>query len=235
MSAATWAPVYKLVKGDGMGGFLSPPGHWSHRWHVEEYATARSRNPVGTYSLEYVFDPGLHTPETLRARVQKIMDGSALVCSELWLRSVYTHFRRCYSPDGIDTRTENAVTGSGLATQYIIEAGLDRDATPERRAEVRSAAATRAAARLAAMPADWHLAVMWVRRFFPDHEPRLDLITDPRGTTGPCVKCGRQVQYEPRVDALATVSTSHRSRTVGAWAEAAVCTDGTAHNLEVSA
>jgi hypothetical protein len=52
-----------------------------------------------------------------------------------------------------------------------------------------------------------HLAVLCIREYFPDHEPRLDLIADPGKGYGsyPCAKCGEQVQYEARFDALAFV------------------------------
>jgi hypothetical protein len=57
------------------------------------------------------------------------------------------------------------------------------------------------------LPAERHLAVLCIREYFPDHEPRLDLIADPGKGYGsyPCVKCGERVQYEARFDALAFV------------------------------
>ncbi len=59
------------------------------------------------------------------------------------------------------------------------------------------------------LPPERHLAVLCVREYFPDHQPRLDLITDPGKGYGswPCTKCGAKVQYEARIDAHAVYDT----------------------------
>jgi hypothetical protein len=51
-------------------------------------------------------------------------------------------------------------------------------------------------------PATRHLGCLMVKEFFPDHEPRVDLISgEVRGYGSyPCVHCGKRVQYEPRID-----------------------------------
>lgn len=51
-------------------------------------------------------------------------------------------------------------------------------------------------------PADRHLGYLMVKRYFPDHEPDIDLIRDPGKGYGsyPCTKCGQRVQYEAKVD-----------------------------------
>lgn len=56
-----------------------------------------------------------------------------------------------------------------------------------------------------ALPVDRHAAVAFVRRFFPDHEARTDLIADASYCYGAyaCVKCGKSVQYSARLDAYA--------------------------------
>lgn len=53
-------------------------------------------------------------------------------------------------------------------------------------------------------PDDWHAGAVAVRRYFPEHVTRADLIRDPGRGYGsyPCVHCGERVQYEARVDAL---------------------------------
>lgn len=57
-------------------------------------------------------------------------------------------------------------------------------------------------------PADRHLAVMYIREYFPDHEPRTDLIANPGKGYGswPCLKCGQRVQYEAKFDAYAIMT-----------------------------
>lgn len=54
-----------------------------------------------------------------------------------------------------------------------------------------------------------HLAVLTIRQYFPDHEPRLDLIESPGTGYGahPCTKCGATVQYEAKFDKRAKVDT----------------------------
>lgn len=56
----------------------------------------------------------------------------------------------------------------------------------------------------APLPDERHLGYLTVREYFPDHEPRHDLIEDPDKGYGswPCVKCGLSVQYEARYDAF---------------------------------
>lgn len=77
-----------------------------------------------------------------------------------------------------------------------------------------------------------HLAVLCIREYFPDHEPRLDLIGDPGQGYGahPCTKCGTRVQYEARLDKMAEVST----RMVGAmthWTRNPLCPEGGDHEV----
>lgn len=62
------------------------------------------------------------------------------------------------------------------------------------------------------MPASRHAAVRVIRRYFPDHEPRVDLIKNPGKGYGswPCIHCGQRVQYEARADALAVVVPGRR-------------------------
>lgn len=52
-------------------------------------------------------------------------------------------------------------------------------------------------------PPEHHLGYLHVKSWFPDHEPRLDLIADGKGWWGTreCVKCGARCQYEAKVDA----------------------------------
>lgn len=51
-------------------------------------------------------------------------------------------------------------------------------------------------------PAERHLGYLTVKEFFPDHEPRVDLIVGMFLGYGswPCVHCGKRVQYEARID-----------------------------------
>ncbi len=52
-------------------------------------------------------------------------------------------------------------------------------------------------------PDEWHAGYVFVRKYFPDHVIRVDLIRNPGKGYGawPCVNCGERVQYEARHDA----------------------------------
>jgi hypothetical protein len=54
-----------------------------------------------------------------------------------------------------------------------------------------------------------HAAYLLVKSYFPDAEPRLDLIADASGGYGsrPCTKCGTALQYEAKVDRFAEAIT----------------------------
>lgn len=82
-------------------------------------------------------------------------------------------------------------------------------------------------------PADWHAATVYVRKWFPDHEARTDLIVDPGKGYGsyPCDRCGKRVQYESRFDALTVVTTRSRPGGGTDWAYEADCIGGGKHEV----
>lgn len=59
-------------------------------------------------------------------------------------------------------------------------------------------------------PPENHRAHLLVKQYFPDAEPRLDLIADSSGGYGAktCAKCGTRLQYEAKVDAFAEPITA---------------------------
>lgn len=69
-----------------------------------------------------------------------------------------------------------------------------------------------------ALPATRHLGYLHVREYFPDHEPRTDLILGADGYGArPCVRCSQSVQYEASIDGWAPFNGP------------ALCTDGQPH------
>lgn len=76
-----------------------------------------------------------------------------------------------------------------------------------------------------------HLAVLCVREYFPDHEPRLDLIDNPGKGYGayPCTKCGERVQYEAKFDKLAKVTTRMDGTGMTHWTYETDCPKGGDH------
>lgn len=79
-----------------------------------------------------------------------------------------------------------------------------------------------------------HLAVLCIREYFPDHEPRLDLIADPGKGYGawPCTKCGERVQYEARLDKWAKVTTRMDGTGMTHWTRSGECSEGGDHTTD---
>lgn len=76
-----------------------------------------------------------------------------------------------------------------------------------------------------------HLAVLCIREYFPDHEPRLDLIENPGKGYGsyPCTKCGERVQYVAKFDKLTTVTTRIVLGEGTVWTYSTECSRGGDH------
>jgi hypothetical protein len=213
----TPAPVFRIVRtGKGMGGFLAPPGHPDHFYEMREYYPrgnrtvniGNRREADGYSSLSGVLeDERGEYPASIKRQAQRIMDDAELICSEAWVRSVYGYFRDSYSPDGTDRNVSNAISTSKLHCQcgadFYNRRGLDHHLADKETGfrfshyEIPKPL----------LPAERHLGYLCVRSYFPDHQPRTDLIADPGTGYGsyPCVKCGKRVQYEARQDAFAEV------------------------------
>lgn len=170
------APKYVFSNdGQGMGGFLCPPGHPNLHYTVKEYYGGRmKKEPDGLRSVESVADDD-SVPGPIRVHARRILKDAVLVESENWMREVYGYFRHMYSPDGVDRNVSN----------------LTNDPTDE-------------------LPPGRHAGYLTVREYFPDHEPRVDLVRGG-GKYGswPCCKCSQTVQYEPRIDAFAVFGKEH--------------------------
>lgn len=187
----------RIVEGSA-GSFLCPPGHPNHFHHIE---AGRRDDPDLFAGLDYALRPDSDdVPESIRARVQKMFDDAQLVCSEDWVRSIYAYFRNCYSPDGKDRNTSRALI---VGQPWYVDKGSRYD-TLNRSDEALAADDPRV------IPTH-HLAYLMVRSYFPDHEPRLDLIeTPPAWGQKPCIKCGTNLQYEAAVDGWAIPITDVR-------------------------
>jgi hypothetical protein len=84
----------------GMGGFLDPPGDVEHSYSFEE---GPAHNPRSMMSVRGVLNDGNDwIPEPVKARASALIEAHHGECTEEWVRSVYAHFRACYSHDGID-------------------------------------------------------------------------------------------------------------------------------------
>jgi hypothetical protein len=86
----------------------------------------------------------------------------------------------------------------------------------------------------AQMDPERHAAVACIRQYFPEHQPRLDLIENPTNCYGkfPCSKCGELVQYEGKFDKYAVVTTRMDGRGMTHWSYGLECTDGEPHDVK---
>lgn len=84
------------------------------------------------------------------------------------------------------------------------------------------------------LPAERHGAVAHIRKYFPDHKPRTDLIADPGKGYGswPCTKCGERVQYDETRDALCIVTTRLSGSGITMWNYEPNCAKGGAHTVD---
>lgn len=284
--------IYKIVSGKdgGAGSAFSPPNHHSHTYSLHEMSSNRWNAYVtGIMGLDYLDDPAANASPAIMAEWARIKEAANASISELWLRSVYAHFRNCYRPESgsanasdviiwkadrtvanhvraiLDARDitrggrslmgpvagyqvrlapdygtaylywltgEYAEDGNNPATLddapvFELLADVMRDAGYE--PEIQTTRVKIPGMPLPPrLPAERHSAVCYVRGYFPDHEPREDLITGVVSPNGPCEKCGNNVQYEGRNDSLCIVSTDLVG-TRYSWTYNPVCSDGGPH------
>lgn len=205
--------------GQGSGGFLCPPGHPNHEHVLEGFwsrdgkavnvgARRRGNGPDYIGSIDGALGDEAErngVPQHVRDQAARIMAAAQMTCSELWVRSVYGYFRGCYAPESGSRSVSHAIIAEGTCQcgEYCVTAaGLEKHLSEH---------GTYGHGALD-LPASRHLAYLAVREYFPDHEPRLDLIADPGSGYGSheCVKCGQRVQYEARKDALCVVASGSR-------------------------
>jgi len=245
-------PVFRIVRtGQGMGGFLCPPGHPNHVYEVRGYwprngravnvGTRNRGNGADSYgSLDSVLgsERGMY-PDAVVAQAQRIMDRAELTCSEDWVRSVYGYFRNSYSPDGVNRNVSDAVSTSGYTcacgehsySRGVLQLHINQVLKAMLRLRKRWTRALETAPagphHLVTLtpPPEHHLGYLLVREYFPDHKPRLDLIAGTGSGYGSreCAKCGKQVQYEAREDAWCEVLPGAR------WRVSADCPEGGRH------
>jgi hypothetical protein len=92
----------RIVKGNGMGGFLCPPTHPMYTQHVETDLKRRKENRGGT-SLEYAVKDDTLDDET-RAKAKAILDSwkaPPIDSEEIreWVLQVLGYFKGCYNLD----------------------------------------------------------------------------------------------------------------------------------------
>lgn len=198
-NGATW----RIVSGSA-GSFLEPPGSPLFDWEIIEGTTA---NPLSIMALTSVVDDETASwiPEPIRVAAKKLLDEATYRRSDLWERHVYSYFRGCYSPDGAERKADRLLIVGMDEPLYpghpLVESGQVK--LSEYPSLNKGPKVTADDPRI---KPEHHAAFLLVRRYFPDAEPRLDLIDlgsrNDYGTK-PCLKCGGTVQYEARFDAYA--------------------------------
>ncbi len=205
--------VYRLIRGSGMGGFLCPPGHPNLEYEVRGASSARKlmSDPHTMISVESAADDEA-VPAEIRRQAAELLENAKLVRSERWERNVYGYFRNTYSPDGTDRNLGRSLT---VGMKWYVDKGSEYESL-NRSDEVLRADDPR-------VVPESHMGYLLVKRYFPDAEPRLDLIADAQGGYGqkPCLKCGTALQYEARVDGFAEPITCHMA-----------CPKGGGHEVE---
>ena len=103
-----------VIKSGGQGGFLNPPTHPEHNWHVssvkrDDFSIALS----SAVKAEYIVD-------NVRQRAKEMLDeweqNKPALDSDIvqdWIHQVLGYFRNCYSKDGIDRKVNECLINKG--------------------------------------------------------------------------------------------------------------------------
>lgn len=162
----TMTYTFKLIKSEhGIGSFLDPPNSPQAQYEVVGwYSAHRTREPDCAMSLESALeDPDVS--EGMKRRIRKLYEDANMQPTEDWLKQVYSYFKNCYSPDGEDRNVSNCI---------IISPNVERDGQMGFGYKVGTFGRD---GWINERPsADTSLAVMLIRKFFPDHKPRTDLL-----------------------------------------------------------
>lgn len=135
--------TFYKINSQGMGAFLCPPGHPDHTHSLEGYESSRHRTAISSRRLSAALADGFDGQPEIRGQVQQIFDRADVRCDELWLRTVYAHFRNCYTPES-GSRSASDVIAHNVARMAQAQAQAQLDtlgAQLRERARVRAAVA----------------------------------------------------------------------------------------------
>lgn len=142
------ASNYYLVN-DGMGGLLNPPTHPEHTYSIQEF---RGGHEVGFYSLSSCLSSEW-MPRAVKGAAKGILKHwQAGKIDKAWEATIYNYFRHCYSLDGINRNVSdknNMITFGKFWGNAEQEQGMNPT---------------------------HHLAYMFIKEFYPDYEPNIELI-----------------------------------------------------------
>ena len=190
--------TYSLQRGMGNGCFLDPPGYPTY--FTRAVYTIRGDLLILPGSVHYVFDNPDGSPfVALRDgdNWEKLEQFWAQLPIEhprvqAWMKDVYRHLHHCYHDEEANDKTlVYPVPYYKLPVKkYTLTVDLDAPISTftneiKRIKAEREEEAKRIEAHAAALATpDNHKAVRLIRRFYPEHQPRLDWIESPPASTG---------------------------------------------------
>lgn len=135
----------------GMGGFLNPPDHPEHSYSIEG---CRGGHVVEMMSLSSCLDDYYRggVRGAVKAKLKQWEQNRPAVPPHEWVVKVYKYFRHCYSKDGINRGVDDCVTYG----KFWDNAEQEQNENPYH-----------------------HLGFMFVKSFYPVHEPDVELIKNP--------------------------------------------------------
>jgi hypothetical protein len=165
---------FRLIKSEhGMGSFLDPPNSPQMQYEVIGwYSAHRTREPDCMMSLESALKDD-DIPEGMKRRIRKLYEDADMQPTEEWLEQVYGYFKNCYSPDGEDRNVSNCLIVSPNIQTVWVGGGenwkqigfgytlgtFGKDGWMMEKPDPNTS-----------------LAVLHIRKFFPDHAIREDLL-----------------------------------------------------------
>ena len=131
-----------IITHSGMGGFLNPPTHPEHSYHVE-FGLTRKKENKGSCSLSSAVE-NEWLNDDIRNKAKDLLNNwqAPDINSEdvkKWIFEVLGYFNNCYSKDGI---TRNVNDGLEVIKGNPFKVGIDK-----------------------------HLGVMLIREFYPEYQP----------------------------------------------------------------
>lgn len=178
----------KIVRNtSGYGSFLVPPGHPDHLYEVRDGRGGDHHVCTISYAATHNVSSSERVSARIRQQARLLLADVKPVWSELWCRCIYGYFKNCYLGPDGETDAGKLLVKPADVLPFDLY-------TPDR-----------------------HAATAYIRRYFPDHQPRLDLIANPGKGYGryPCLFCHQIVQYEERADGHVTSRHASPSCPIG--------------------
>lgn len=184
-----WKDTTARITGEGSGCFMDPPSYPTHFYSI---ATGKGRNS-GCMSLDSALDEeeAEHLPDAVLDRVRQLITDWQTTRPALdspralaWMADCYAHFKSCYVDDhqiAEPFEYDKPATIIYPVPSYKLKHFHDDPRFSEEWRTKEKAAIEQANNEILAAYAkvaipDNHQAVRFIRKFYPEHQPRLDWI-----------------------------------------------------------